>query len=135
MKRNRDLVLAFNDAVFNGHDISAIDRFMSVDVLNLVTGRRGREEFLAVVRYVLQVAPDTRSAVDEVISQDSRVALFLTWTGTHRGEIRVGPRTIAPTGKTFAVRHVHLYRIADALIAEHSAVRDDLGLLRQLGAL
>ena len=53
VKRNRDLVLAFDDAVFNGHDISAIDRFMSVDVLNLVTGTRGREQSVAVVRYVL----------------------------------------------------------------------------------
>lgn len=135
MKRNRDLVLAFNDAVFNSHDISAIDRFMAVNVLNRVTGTRGLDEFKAVVRYVLQVAPDTRSTVDEVISQDSRVALFLTWTGTHQGELRVGDRTIIPTGKSFAVRHVHLYRIVDARIAEHSAVRDDLGLLRQLGAL
>ena len=34
-----------------------------------------------------------------------------------------------------SVRHVHLYRVADGKIAEHWAVRDDLGMLLQLGAL
>lgn len=42
VERNLDVVLAFNEAVFNGHDVSAIDRFMAVDVLNRVTGARGR---------------------------------------------------------------------------------------------
>ena len=135
MTQPRDLILGFNEAVFNGHDVDAVDRFMAADVLNRVTGRRGLDEFKAVVRYVLQVAPDTRSTVDEVIAEDSRVALFLTWSGTHQGEIRMPDRTIAPTRKAFAVRHVHLYRVADETIIEHSAVRDDLGLLRQIGAL
>lgn len=29
VERNPDLVLAFNEAVFNGHDVSAVDRFMA----------------------------------------------------------------------------------------------------------
>lgn len=135
MERHRDLVLAFNEAVFNRHDVSAVDRFMAVDVLNRVTGARGAEEFKAVVRYVLHVAPDIRTTVDEVVAEDSRVAVFLTWTGTHQGEIQMPGLTIRPTGLRFAIRHVHLYRVADDVIIEHSAIRDDLSLLRQLGAL
>ena len=42
---------------------------------------------------------------------------------------------IAPTGRRFAVRQVHMLRLADGQIREHWAVRDDLGVLIQLGAL
>ncbi|GAA3631708.1 ester cyclase [Microlunatus ginsengisoli] len=37
------------------------------------------------------------------------------------------------TGRSFATRQVHWFRIAGDGIAEHDAVRDDLGLARQLG--
>jgi predicted ester cyclase len=40
-----------------------------------------------------------------------------------------------PTGRTFAVRHGYIWRIADGRIAEHWGSRDDLGLLTQLGLL
>ena len=39
----------------------------------------------------------------------------------------------APTGKTFAVRQSHRLRVADGLVTEHWAVRDDLGQGMQLG--
>jgi hypothetical protein len=41
-----------------------------------------------------------------------------------------------PTHKPFAVKHVHLIRFADdGRAVEHSAVRDDLGMIMQLGLL
>ena len=39
------------------------------------------------------------------------------------------------TGREFAVRHIHIWRIADDKIVEHWGSRDDLGLLGQLGLL
>ena len=41
----------------------------------------------------------------------------------------------APTGKSFVVDHIHIYRLEGDRIAEHWGVRDDLGTLRQLGHL
>ena len=38
-------------------------------------------------------------------------------------------------GRSYTVTHVHIYRVADGKIREHWAVRDDLSMLRQLGAL
>ncbi len=40
----------------------------------------------------------------------------------------------APTNRPFSFRQVHLIRFQDGKGIEHWAVRDDLGLLRQLGA-
>jgi len=38
-----------------------------------------------------------------------------------------------PTGRPFAARQVHWFRIEDGAIAEHDAVRDDLGMAQQAG--
>jgi hypothetical protein len=38
-----------------------------------------------------------------------------------------------PTGREFATRQVHWFRIEDGAIAEHDAVRDDLGMAQQVG--
>ena len=52
-----------------------------------------------------------------------------TMTGEH-----VGPfNGIAPTGKRIRHTQVHIFRVADGQITHHRAVRDDLGLLLQLG--
>ena len=42
---------------------------------------------------------------------------------------------IAPTGKRVAVQQTHRFRVADGKVAEHWAVRDDLGMMRQLGVM
>jgi predicted SnoaL-like aldol condensation-catalyzing enzyme len=40
-----------------------------------------------------------------------------------------------PSQKSFAVRHMNIWRIEDGRIADHWGSRDDLGLLQQLGLL
>jgi hypothetical protein len=38
-----------------------------------------------------------------------------------------------PTGKCITVLNFHSFRIKDGLISQHAAVRDDLGMVLQLG--
>ena len=42
---------------------------------------------------------------------------------------------IEPTGKRVSPQQSHWFRVVDGKVAEHWAVRDDLGTLRQVGAL
>ena len=42
---------------------------------------------------------------------------------------------LEPTGRRFEAEQMHMLRIADGRIAEHWGVRDDAGMMRQLGAL
>lgn len=51
--------------------------------------------------------------------------------GTHQGELM----GIPPTGKQVSVSMIIVYRITDSKIAEHWVVADQLGLMRQLGAV
>jgi predicted ester cyclase len=42
---------------------------------------------------------------------------------------------VQPTGRSFEVQHIHMYRVLEGKIAEHFASRDDVEMMRQLGLL
>src|SRR5262249_9184878 len=65
---------------------------------------------------------------DEIVEVDKVVVRVIS-SGRHTGEFIGFP----PTGKTFAVEQIHIYRIADAKIIEHWSSRDDLSQGMQLG--
>lgn len=129
---NKSLIVRFNDEVFNQHDVDSVERFLAADHFNEVSGATGVEDFKRIVRYILGFAPDSRSQIATIVAEGDQVVVFLTWSGTHGGEVQLAGRTFSPTGARFSVRQVHRYRVVEGRIVEHSAVRDDLALLRQL---
>jgi predicted ester cyclase len=70
--------------------------------------------------------------VEEMIAEDDQVVVRVSFTGTHQGEFLGVP----PTQRKVTVAGVELARLEDGKIEEeawHSL--DEMGLLRQLGAL
>jgi predicted ester cyclase len=59
------------------------------------------------------------------------VAARLTFQGTHRGEFQ----GIPPTNKQVAFSSIEIDRVVDGKVQEHWFELDQLGLMRQLGAL
>src|SRR5437016_2869034 len=118
VEQNKALVRSFNKEAFADGDLSATERYLAPDFLNHVSGQRGREQ------------------VDQEIAEGDLVAQLITSTGTQTGEVLHMPwGPIAPTGKHVSWQSVRIYRIVDGKIAEHWAVRDDIRMLQQLGAL
>ncbi len=74
---------------------------------------------------------DLRFEVEREIAEDDFVVQLVTMRGEHSG-VLTGQ---SPTGRTFVVRHIYIWRISDGRVIEHWGSRDDLGLLRQLGLL
>ena len=74
---------------------------------------------------------DLRFEVRDEIAEGDKVVQLVTMSGRHTGPL-MGRE---PTDRTFAVRHIYIWRIADGKIADHWGSRDDLGLLGQLGLL
>lgn len=100
----------------------------------------GRAGMLAVFKSLIQAFPDFHFDERSLISSGDLVTAELTMSGTHRGipELPVlgGLLTgVMPTGLRVAVENIHVYRLENGLIADHRAVRDDLGLMQQLGLL
>lgn len=72
------------------------------------------------------------------------IADRVIWHGWMRGR-QTGPFvafppggkavSFPPTGREFAIRQCHVFHTRDGLLAEHTAVRDDLGMMTHLGHL
>ena len=75
--------------------------------------------------------PDAHFAIEHLVRDGETVICIGTMSGTHEGEL-LG---VAGSGRRVEWRQCHLVRVNDSGRAvEHRAIRDDLGLMRQMGA-
>lgn len=93
-----------------------------------------------VYRNLYTAFPDYHWDLQVLIAEDDWVAAQVLMTGTHLGvpELPVFGGLMhgaEPTGKAVSVLNIHVYRMKDGLVAKHSAVRDDLGMMQQMGLL
>jgi predicted ester cyclase len=67
----------------------------------------------------------------EAVVEGDRVATYTRMSATHSSDAF----GIPATGRPFSVEQMHLLRLAeDGRIVEHWGVRDDAGMMRQIGA-
>jgi steroid delta-isomerase-like uncharacterized protein len=93
--------------------------------------QHGLEGHKAIVRLFRAVFPDLEWRIDDLIAEGDKVVARTTMRGTQLGDFFGMP----PTGRTVEMNGVHIMRIADGKIIEHWGSNDDLGLMRQLGAI
>lgn len=90
----------------------------------------GREAYVRLLQW-LKDKLQVRYEVHETVADGDLVALRATVHGVDDG----GHMGFAPSGKPYAMNTMHMYRSAGGLLAEHWGVRDELGVLWQVGAL
>ena len=137
---NKMLVHRLYDEAINRHDATAAAGFYAVDAKN--HGRLvGRSGMKAVFDTLFSTFPDFNYRIDEITAESDRVVCKVTMHGTHLGQPLLSHafggmlNGVAPTGKRVEVLQFHSFRIDGTQISEHAAVRDDLGMLLQLGLL
>lgn len=124
---------------FNAGDIDGTLQSFAEDGENF--GRKvGREGVRAVLIDIYTRFPDAKLTVHDWLADGDWVAFRATYSGTHRGVGRLpvdGGMLIGvpPTNRSFAVLHMHMFRIENGLIKEHWGGRDDIGMMRQLALL
>jgi predicted ester cyclase len=91
--------------------------------------QQGPAGFLATSRWLRDAFSNLRFELQETVAEGSTVMAAAVMTGKHTGVFN----GIAPTGRPITHKQVHVFTIADGRITHHRAVRDDLGLLLQLG--
>lgn len=92
---------------------------------------RGPEGLRELVTLLRAAFPDLRIVIEELIAEGDTVVARTTLHGTHAGPFM----GIAPTGRRVTQEQVCLFRFAGGKAVEQRAMRDDLSLLRQLGAV
>jgi steroid delta-isomerase-like uncharacterized protein len=99
------------------------------------TASAGRGPGLAGVtqiRHSMQAAfPDFTWTIEDMIAEGDTVVARARMRGTHLGEFMGVPAT----GKVVSMTGIHIYRIAGGKLVEGWLIRDNLGLLRQIGGL
>jgi predicted ester cyclase len=131
---NKELIRRYTREVFDEGDEDAVDRYLAPDFYNHVTGRSGTADFKRLARE-LRGARGAANVIELLVAEGEFVVALMTVTRTVDEELRAFGLTIPARGQSYTVTHVHIYRIVDQKICEHWAVRDDLGMLRQLGAI
>ena len=116
-------------------DFDRLDEVVSPDVYDHVGQRSGIAWWKEILGSVSGAFSDTRTTVHRILVDGDQVAVHWTVEGRQTGRFlpQLGP--VEPSGKPFSWTHIHIFRVANGLLVEHWAVRDDLGLAKQTGAI
>jgi predicted ester cyclase len=137
---SKELIHRLHDAI-NRQDAGGAAAFYAPDSLN--HGRKvGRDGMQRVFEALFSTFPDFHYRILESTEEGDRVVCKVTMTGTHRGQPTALPEAfsgmlagVPPTGRRVEVLQFHGFRVQGSMIAEHAAVRDDLGMCLQLGLI
>jgi steroid delta-isomerase-like uncharacterized protein len=123
------------EEVFNKGDLAIVDDLVAPDFVNHEVppgmNNRGPEATRQVVRMLRTAFPDLHFTIEDLVAEGDTVAGRVTMSGTHLGPFQ----GILPTGRSLQQAHMHFVRFRDGKAIEHQAVRDDLGMMRQLGVI
>jgi predicted ester cyclase len=131
---NKQIALRVLEELFEKGNLDAADELIHPDFVNHEAppdNPQGPEGLKETVSWLRGLWGPMHADIEDVICEGDRVVARVTMHGKHLGEF-LGQE---PTGKEFAVEHIHIWRMDDGKVIEHWSVRDDLGQALQLGLL
>jgi steroid delta-isomerase-like uncharacterized protein len=130
---NKAVVRRFIDEVFLKGDFGAVDELLADDFVPHTWGKvgGGKDELKAAIDRVSAGLSDPSMTIHDLIAEDDRVAVRLTSHATQTGEFM----GMAPSGKSYTIDEIHIFRLRDGKVAEHWHQADFMGMMRQLGAM
>lgn len=132
--QNKALTQKFYDEVANKGNMAAADQLLAEDFVDhepfpgIGPGRDGCKQFFSMMRSAF---PDLKFEIKQMIAEGDRVAVFVSMTGTHKGDFMGMP----PSGRAFKTDAIDIIRIADGKAVEHWGVTDGMTMMQQLGAM
>ena len=128
------LCITSQTEMFGNARLELVDELTTPDVVDHGArphGAHGRDALKGHIRWLHSGLDDIAYEVKDAFQSGDKVVIRCTARGTNTREW-MGHE---PTGKSFVAEHIHIYRLEGDRIAEHWGVRDDLGMLLQLGHL
>lgn len=132
---HRAIVRRYTHEVFSEQRCGVIDEVVAVDLLSHNMSRptdlTSREEFKRMFRGLQAAFPDLEANIEDIVAEGDKVVTRTTESGTHKGEFA----GIDPTGRSFEVEAINMYRIEDGQITENWVQFDVMGMMEQLGLI
>ena len=115
-----------------GSGEAVLDDLVATDMVNHAAGPQGRDGLKWILRTIEVDLGPTRLEQHHLISEGDLVVQHVTLHGTHRASTMPLLADAPVTGRSVAWAFIHIWRVADGMLVEHWACRDDMGLLEQL---
>ena len=117
---------------FNAGDLDAcVARLVPDFVINLAElpePMRGRDTWRQGAEMMKHAFPDITAHIQDIFAAEDRIAVRLTFRGTHSGEFQGHPAT----GRSVEYVSHEFYRVVDGFIAEEWICSDTATLMRQI---
>ena len=133
VEENKAIERRFWEKIFNGRNVDLIDELFATNYVLHGSGGQdlnaeGTKQMLSMY---FNAFPDLHATIEDLFAAEDRVATRSIMRGTHRGEMM----GIPPTGKQVTVMLVSIDRIVDGKFVESWHLSDQVGMMRQLGAM
>jgi len=113
-------------------DPTVLDDLVAEDLVNHAAGPQGRDGLKRILRMIDDDLGPLSVQQHHLIGDGNLVAQHLTLHGMHRASTMPLLAPVSPSGRAAAWTFIHIWRVADGVIVEHWACRDDMGLVEQL---
>jgi steroid delta-isomerase-like uncharacterized protein len=134
VEENKAMFRRTYEELLNRGDLDVADELVAPEFINheAPPGRdRGPEAMRGLATMLRTAFPDLHFEIKELVAERDTVAGRLTMSGTHEGPLMGTP----PTGRSVRQDQMHFVRFQDGKAVEHWGVRDDLGMMQQLGVI
>lgn len=122
-------------AAFLKRDVGWMDRHIAPTFVRHDPGLpfevRGPEGVAKLHDALMPAFPDMKLPLEDFVAEGDKVLVRLRVQATHTGAFG----DLAPTGRRIDIGVLDLFQIRDGVLVEHWALLDNLGMLKQLGAL
>ena len=113
-------------------DPSVLDDLVAPDMVNHAAGPQGRDGLRDILATIdADLGPVTLEQ-HHLIGEGDLVAQHLTMHGTHQASTMPLLAGTPATRRSASWTFIHIWKVAEGIIVEHWACRDDMGLLEQL---
>jgi steroid delta-isomerase-like uncharacterized protein len=133
-EHNKAIVRHMVEEAQSRHNLAAVDELFAADFVDhsvppgLPPDREGVKMQFAMF---FSAFPDLQVVIHSQVAEGDQVVTRKTFHGTHQGDLM----GIPPSGRPIAFDVIDILRLRDGKITDHWNVVDQLGLMRQIGAL
>jgi steroid delta-isomerase-like uncharacterized protein len=133
LDENKAIVRRFVDEIFVQGRRETIDELLADDFVAHTWPSTGhpKDDLKNATERAHGALTNPRFTIDDMIAEGDRVAVRLTTGATQTGSFMGMP----PSGKSYEISEIHIFRLRDGKVIEHWHQFDQMGMMKQLGAM